>query len=456
MGVRYMKRKTVYSVLVTAILLGALIPLNVQAIDHTLTWHSSLDDEKIAWRIYEQYLFDPADPPTLADRDLYKGSVLAFEINDTLPIYYGDVYEASHPPQFLKLYVDYTEISFYDINDQYEPSFALQFLVIPYMFHNAASGMDENITQFLEHRASTHPNITAIDYFMSGGNYVTVTIYNDFIDSFQITYNNDTGICANLYIEDDFGEMWAQLDIWESSIDDAGVTLDHTLNFHSNLGAGTILAWEYTELTYEPEATGEMEVNNQTLEVGDLFSFHYDAIPTNPIEYYGAEFTGWETSFFDVYYETELMEWEHINRGQIALWLTLINPLSCTLYNDTVIPMDEIHYIRDSNDPGIENTTVTMNGNMLLVYDMMDEYMNWHVELDINTDSGIVETLAIDLIGFVHFEMAFKAANSTLLIDGSVNTDDGDGTTRTLPGFNWFYLFFAVIAVLPIIRRRKC
>ncbi len=451
-----MIKKTIYSLVVTAILLGAIVPLNTKAIDHSLIWHSSLDDETIAWRIYDQFLFNTADPPTLAGEDLFEGSVLAFEINDTLPKLYHEVYEASHPPQFLKLFVNYNEVSFYDINDNTEPSFALQFLVIPYVFHNAASGLDENITQFLEYRAITNPNITSIDYYISGGNYVTVTIYNDYLDSFQVTYNNNTGICSNFFIEDDFGEMFGQLDIWESGIDDAGVVIDNTLNFHPNLGAGTILSWKYTEITYEPGVIDRMEVNNVTLEVGHVFSFEYNLFPTNPLEYYGGDYSDPSVSFFDVFFEGNPMEWTHVTRGQLVLWVTLTNPLSCTLYNGTIISMEDISHIRDLNDPGIENTLTSISGSyMTLSFNILDDSMLWSVELEINVNSGIVQNLAIDLVDFVHFEMEFAPENSSLLINGEINTPSDENGTWTLSGYNWYYLLFSIIAVLPIIRRRK-
>jgi hypothetical protein len=116
--------------------------------------------------------------------------------------------------------------------------------------------------------------------------------------------------------------------------------------------------------------------------------------------------------------------------------------------------MEDVHYMRDLNDPGIENTTISVVGdNMNLIFDFEEENDLWAVDLDINVNSGITSALSVDILGFVHFEMEYAAANSTLNIDGSVITDTNE--TRTLPGFNWFYLLFSVIAVLPIIRRRK-
>jgi hypothetical protein len=450
-----MNKKVIFSLIITTFLMGAMIPLNTQAIDHGLTWHSSLDDNKVAWRIYEQYLFDPAEPPKLGGKDLYKGSVMAFEFNDTLPSYYGELYEAPHPPGFFKLIVDYQEVSLYDIDFLTEPGFAIQFLIIPYLFDNAASGLTENITEFLNYRTTTNPNITGFDYFISGGNYVTVDIYNDYFSSFQLTYNNDTGICANFYIEDDFGEMWGQLDIWESEIDDEGTdTTTSTLNFHPNIGVGTKLSWKYTEITYDPLAGGAMEINNVTLAVGHVFSFIYDVIPTNPAGYYGSNPTD-PNSFFDVYFEMDPMDMEHMSRAQSVLWLTLINPLTVSVYNGTILPMEAIHEIRDFNDPGIENTTIsTVGDTMTLQFDFEEENDLWAVDLDININSGIVEHLAIDIIGFVHFEMEYATENSTLEIDGTIYTPI-PSNTWSLSGFNWFYLVFSIFVVLPIIRKRK-
>ena len=461
-GSLIMKRKSIYSLLVITILMGSLIPLQTQALADVIEWHSSLTiGTEVAWRITNQYLFDPADPHSLAGEDLWVGSVLSYEINDTLPVYYDDVYSTGMPPDFLKLYVNYKEISFFDIDGETEPSFALQYMILPYLFYPAASGETNNITQFLEHRAALDPNITAIDYYMIGGYYIRVSIYNDFMSSFQITINNNTGIVSDFFIEDDFGELYGQLDIWESDIDDAGVAISNTLNFHSNLVAGTELAWQYTEITYESTASDVMKVNNVTLAVGHVFSLDYATLPVDPLEYYGGNYSDPSISFFDVFFEGDPAVFDHITRAQQVLWVTLTNPLSCTLYNLSLVSMEDIHIIRDFNDPGITNTLVNTVGDIMnLEFDFIEENDNWVIDLEINVNSGIVETMAIDVLGFVHFEMEFYPTNSSLLIDGSENPDyppgEDDGEpTKTLLGFNWFYLFISAIVVLPIIRRRK-
>ena len=455
MGVLNMKRKTIYSVLVTAILLGAFAPLNIQAVDDALTWHPSLDDEKIVWRITNQYLYDPMDPHSLAGEDLFIGSTLAYEINDTIPGWFSEVYD-SGPPSFLKLIVNYHEVSFYDIVDG-EPNFLLQFLIIPYIFTPAATGIDENITQFLEHVASVHPNITGISYFFPSPDYVKVSIFNDFCPSFEVTYNNNTGICSEFFFEDAKGELFGQLDIWESDIDDYGVDTTNTLNFHPNLVDGTVLSWKYTEITYEPYVDHFMEVNNVTLAVNHIFSFEYSTIPTDPMVYYGGNYTDPSVSFFDVFFEGDPAEFDHLSRVQWVLWVTLTNPLSLTMYNGTVFTMEDIHTVRDFNDPGIQNTTISVVGDTLnLAFDFEEENDLWSLDMDINVNSGIVSAFAADIVGFVHFEMEYVESESSLLIDGTVNPDfEPEDGTRTLPGFNWFYLLFAIVAVLPIIRRRK-
>ncbi len=448
-----MNKKTIYSLLVTAILMGSLIPLQTQAIADMITWHSSLDDEVIAWRVTEQYLFDPAEPPSIAGVDLVLGSTLAFEINDTLPTLFDDVYNSGHPPNFLKLIANYQEVSFYDIDDETEPSFALQFMVIPYLFTPASSGVESNITEFLEYRASLDPNITAVSYAMVGANYVRVSIFNDFINSFIVTYNNNTGIAVDLFIEDEFGEMFCELDIWESTIDDEGTDITNTLNFHPNLGAGTKLSWEFTDLAFDIAGDGFMQISeNHNASVGGIVTFDYlTAIPTNPTDYYDPS-----SSFFDIFYNIDdPVEAHDETRTQGIIWLTMINPLSATLYNATVVSMEDIHLIREINDPDVEGTTTSVLGTtMHLEFDIVQQSGDpWEVAFDINTDSGIVETLEVSIPDFVDFVMEFAPDNSTVNIDGSLITDTN--VTRTLPGFNWFYLFFVALIALPIIRRRN-
>ncbi len=452
-----MKRKTTYSIIITMILMGSLIPLQTQALADVIQWHSSLDDGIIAWRIIDQSLFDQNDPPTLAGEDIYLGSVIAFEINDTLPTLYDDVYSSGLPPNFFKLFVDYTEVSLYDVNSDTEPSLALQYMILPNLFFPAASGETLNITQFLEHRAALDPNITAIDYVITGGNYVQVSIYNDYIDSFIITVNNQTGIVADFFIEDDFGEMYGQLDIWESSIDDEGTDITNTLNFHPSIGDGTVLSWEFTEIVYAPASSGVMEVNNKTIGVGDFFKFEYGEIPDDPLKYYGGE-GGTADSFFNVFFEEEPVRWENITRAQLVIWVTMLNPLSCTLYNGTIVNMEALHNFRDFMDPGIDSTTATTAGDyMTLSFEFTEgEADSWSMSFEINVISGIVHTLNVGIPDFVDFEMVFYPINSSLLIDGSVNPNyPPTNNSWTLPGFNWFYLIFSAIVILPLVRRRK-
>ncbi len=452
-----MKRKTIFTLITTLILAGILIPLQTQAVSDVIVWHTSLDDEVIAWRIVHQALHDPADPPTLGGVDIILGSVLAMEINDTIPTLYDDVYDSGHPPNFFKLYVDYNEVSLYDLNDEDEPSLAIQYMILPFMFL-PVSGETYNITQFVEHRAALDPNITSISYAMTGGNYVQISIYNDLIDSFIITVNNQTGIVADFFIEDDFGEMFGQLDIWESTIDDEGTDTTNTLNFHPSLVDGTVLAWEYTEITYAPASEGEMEVNNKTLAVGDVFSFEYSTIPTDPMEYYGGDYTGNEyISFFEVFFEDEPVSMEQMTRAQFTIWLTMANPLSCTLYNATLLNMEAIHNARDFNDPGINDTVISTAGDyMTVAFEFTEGDANgWSMSFEINIISGITRTLTVGIPDFVDFEMVFLPDESSVLIDGSDNPDYTPGSTWSLPGFTWVYLIFSVLIILPIIRRRK-
>ena len=97
-----MKRKTINSLIVTIILMCSIIPFQTQALSVDIEWHPSLTDgTEIVWRITEQFLIDPAVPPTIAGEKINLGSVLAFEINDTLPTDYFAVYDTGVPPNFL-------------------------------------------------------------------------------------------------------------------------------------------------------------------------------------------------------------------------------------------------------------------------------------------------------------------------------------------------------------------
>ncbi|MHA2255416.1 MAG: hypothetical protein ACXAAM_05050 [Candidatus Heimdallarchaeaceae archaeon] len=451
-----MKRKTIYSMLVIIVITGSLIPLQTQAVADTIDWHPSLTNGTVvAWRITEQSLFDPAVPPTLASEKLNLQTAFAFEINDTLPDYYDDAYSTDSPPNFLKLFVDYTEVSFSAIDQETEPALALQYMIIPTSFYSGASGETFNITQFLEHRAALDPNITSISYTITGANYVQVSIYNDFIDSFIITYNNLTGIVSDFFIEDDFGEMSGQLDIWESSLDDYAEPIVNTLNWHPNLVAGTVLSWVVTDLTFEEEHEGYIVMAEQNVTIGGIFEFLYpELLPDDPWNYYNPD------SYFNVFYEEEPIRWENITRAQLIVWKTLVSAPSATLYNGTVLSMGEILELRGLLVPEIISTTNTILKPYPLLWDDLESGDGgWLVQYEIHQDSGIVHTLSININGLVNMVLEFSETHSSLLIDGSVNPDypsddDGNGT-NTIPGFNWFYLFIATPVILLIIRRRR-
>lgn len=447
-----MKRKTINSLIVTIILMCSIIPFQTQALSVDIEWHPSLTDgTEIVWRITEQFLIDPAVPPTIAGEKINLGSVLAFEINDTLPTDYFAVYDTGVPPNFLKLTVDYKEVSLFDINDEIEPSLALQYMILPYLFYQISTEV-QNITEFLEFRAIQDPNITSISYAITGGNYVSVNIYNDFIDSFIITINSQTGIVADFFIEDDFGEMFGQLDIWESSIDDAATPITNTLNWHPNLVAGTVLSWQVTELTFDETHEGYIVMAEQNITVGGIFKFEYpNPFPTDPWNYYNPD------SFFNVFYEEEPVRWQNITRAQLIVWSTLTNVLNATLYNNTVLSMAEIHELRGLMDPDIISTSVTyLNGSPLLWDELEDGEGGWWVQYEVHQDSGIVHTLSVDINGVINMVLEFQESHSSLLIDGSVNPDyPTENNTKTLSGFNWFNLVFITIVILLIIRRKK-
>ncbi len=455
-----MKRKTIYSILTAVILMGSLIPLQTRAVADMIEWHPSLEEGTVvAWRITDQYLFDSAVPPTLGNHPINLGSVLAFEINDTLPTYYSSAYETGLPPNFLKLFVDFNEVSFFEITDDTEPALALQYMVLPYLFYPASIGGVQNITEFLEYRAASDPNITSISYVVLNSNYVQVSIFNDFIDSFVITVNNNTGIVQNFFIEDDFGEMFGELDIWKADVDDFGTTITNTLNWHPNLVAGTVLSWEITGLTFDPTHEGFIEIAEQNATIGGIFNFKFpNPFPTDPWNYYNPD------SFFDVFYEEEPVRWVNMTRAQLIIWLTLTTAQSVTLYNTSIISMSDIHEFRGLMDPEITSTSIIPSGDYLELTIHIESHNEgggtddmW-VVFDIHTVSGIVQSLSIDIGGVIEMDLEFLESHSSLLIDGSVNSDyppDDDDSTRTLPGFNWFYLLFSSLIALSIFRRRK-
>ncbi|NPD88316.1 MAG: hypothetical protein HGN29_06315 [Asgard group archaeon] len=458
-----MKKKVLYSILIVSTLLVSSSLTSVSGVVLTLQWHSSLTiDTQISWRITDMYLVNPSvDNFTLGGHELREGSTVSYRINDTIPTDYDSVYNAGGPPNFLQLFVDYDEVPFKNITHE-EPNFALQFLILPEVFR--IDSLPYTIEEFLDYRASEDVNITSA-VTIDQGDYIKTSIYSSYLDEVTITVNNDTGIVKEIYILDNLKYFTAELNIWESSIDDYGVTIVNTFDWYSSLVSGIILSWEFTMFNlYDP--ANYMEIGGHNASLGDIFKLKFVAdLPTNPPDYYGPELTFWE-----MYFKNELQPWEDFNRGGMIIFQSMVNPLGITAYNGTYFTTEAIHYVRDVMDEGISDVTISYSGDYMNLH-MHIEYSEWRdehenyvimdVDIAINIVSGIALTVDYEIPNFGEFQLTLNEDESSVNEYGEINTDftenteNSDDPTWSLPGYRAFIAFIALLIAIPIYRKKR-
>ncbi|MHA1953552.1 MAG: hypothetical protein ACW96U_06375 [Candidatus Heimdallarchaeaceae archaeon] len=456
-----MKKKDIYSIFIVATLLVSSSMTSVSGAVLTLQWHTSLNvNSQISWRITDMYLADPADNFTLAGHELREGSTLSYLVNDTIPTDYDAVYNAGGPPNYIQLFVDHDEIDWKNVTND-EPNFGLQFLVLPEVFR--IDSIPQTIAEFLDYRESQDANITSV-VTLDQGDYIKSSIYSAYLDEVTITVNNNTGIVKEIYILDGLKHFTAVLNIWESTIDDYGVTINNVLDWHSNLVSGTILSWEFTELNiYDP--SNYMEIGSYNASLGDIFKLKFvSGLPLNPSTYYGMEPTFWE-----MYFKNELQPWEDFNRGGMIIFQAMVNPLGITAYNGTYFTTEDIHYVRDAMDDSISDVTIGYTGDYMNLH-MHIEYNEWRdghenyvimdVDIDINMASGIALTVDYDIPNFGEFQLTLNEDESSLTVAGEINTDFTENTedpdpTWSIPGYTAFIALFALFVAIPIYRKKR-
>jgi hypothetical protein len=336
-------------------------------------------------------------------------------------------------------------------------------LILPEVFR--IDSIPQTIQEFIEYRVAEDMNITS-SVTIDQGDYIKTSIYSDYLDEVTITVNNATGIVKEIYVLDDLKHFTAVLNIWESSIDDYGVTIVNTLDWHSSLITGTVLSWEFTVFNiYDP--SNYMEIGSHNASLGDIFKLKFvDALPLNPPDFYGPEPLFWE-----VYFKNELQPWEDFNRGGMIIFQSMVNPLSVTAYNGTVFTTEDIHYVRDSMDDSISNVLVGYTGDYMNLH-MHIEYSEWRddheeytimdVDIDINIVSGIALTVDYTIPNFGEFQLTLNEEQSSIDEYGETNTDftentddPDDGPTWSIPGYTAFIAFLAILIAIPIYRKRR-
>jgi hypothetical protein len=450
-----MKNKTIYSFLVATLLLFALSGISTQALVITLEWDSSLTiGTEISWNIVDMYLFNVSEPAKLAHEPLHMGDSFTFKINDTIPTDYFDVYETNYPPTFIQLMLHYHEISFFDIEE--DPGFALQYLILPEKTYFDA--IESNITEFLDFRTSRDPNVTSFSFYEMG-DYIVASIGSDYLDFLTVTINSETGIAKEVYVQDDFGWFTAEINIWESTIDDNGTTINNVLDWHSSLVTPLTLAYQYTVMDfYDPGAY--MNISGHNVTVGDVWKFKFTDLPIDPLELYGPELP----NFLQVYLNDDLLGWEDMMPPQRVSYSTIINPLGLTMFNGTYYDMETIHWIRYQMDQEITSLAISYSGDYMFL-DMIVEWQEWYedqsytssvnYEFKINSITGILKSIHFTITNMGYFEMELNATLSDIDDTGTVFTPEPTNGTFSIPGYTALIALLAILAVIPIYRKKK-
>ncbi|MFW9852883.1 MAG: hypothetical protein ACFFDS_08070, partial [Candidatus Thorarchaeota archaeon] len=265
--------------------------------------------------------------------------------------------------------------------------------------------------------------------------------------------------------QDDFGWFTAELNIWESDIDDYGVAINNVLDWHSCLVTPVILSYEFTTMTFY-SSDGYMQVGDQNATVGDIFKFKFTDLPVDPLDLYGPDLA----DFLEVYFNNDLQSWEEFNPAQRVTYSSIINPLGVAIYDGGYYNMEEIQLERYEMDPEITYVSaVTVGDYMLLSLDV--EWDEWYgegethhnlveYELTINSITGILKSIIFEMIDYGYFEMELNLEQSSLDDYGVTNPDftedtNGDGKTFSLPGFTWIFSALILLLVVPIYTRKR-
>ncbi len=286
--------------------------------------------------------------------------------------------------------------------------------------------------------------------------------------SMDVTYtiNMNTGIAKEVYVNvPDMGEFTLYTDIWSSDIDDTGVPISNTIDFHSAIDSSTILSWDVTDLIFD-DPSNYMEMGDQNITVGGIFKFKftYD-IPTEVMAVYGHH----GPNFVELYYNNILQPWEEMEGPGTSLFGYLINALAINMYNGTTLDIYDILEFRAAMEKDVDSYTISDDGayiilDLHMIHSEYDYYYNETHEtimdatFKINRNTGITLEFELDMPDFAYMKWVLNAEESSIDDSGVANTEFTENTetkdTVSLPGLTILLSAFGVASAVFIKKRR--
>ncbi len=445
-------------------------------INNVLAWHSSLTPNTyVGWSftsmdlLYDDYL--------KLGTDLYVGvgSEIGFLIVDSIPTDPKVVYGEGEP-SFLNLKVHQETVSFYDLES---PVGLVLSAVINPLSLTLYNGTILDMVDVHEIREMKGSEMEITSFFIAGvygylGIHFEWQEWDEYAStevekSMDVTYtiNMNTGIAKEVYVNVlDMGEFTLCTDIWTSDIDDTGVSISNTIDFHSAFDSSTILSWEVTDLTFD-DPSSYMEIGEQNITVGGIFKFKFvDVIPTEVMEIYGRS-RGF--GFVSLYYNNVLQPWDDMEGPGNSLFGYLINALAIDMYNGTTLDIYDILELRVIMEKDIESYTISDDGDYVIldlhmVYYDYDYYYDVTYEtimdatFKINRNTGITLEFELNMPEFAYMKWVLNAEESSFDDAGVINTDFTENTetdnTVSLPGLTILLSAFGVASAVFIKKRR--
>ena len=406
-------KKTIIGLLTILLMIGVLPVIAEDGPTGILTWHSSIvPDVRIAWKVTS---FGLGDHYEIGYEEIEIGDTIGFYI-DEIPETNATLVYGEGGPSFLNLDVNGWGVSFEDVSNLLGP--LIQSLIGPTSWELE----DETVLDIIGMIYMNEDRTEILDLYVYEDSpevgYVTADItYNlTFWDDYYmmevekhvrtvITYNVETSIAKSASFEI-IGEVQfnLELDIFESTIDDAGVVINNVLAWHSSLTPNTYVGWCFTSMNLLYDDYLKLGTDLYVGVGSEIGFLIVDPIPTDPKVVYGEE----EPSFLNLKVHQDSVSFYDLERPVGLVLSAVINPLSLALYNGTILDMVDVHEIREMKGSEMEVTSFFVAGvygylGIHFEWQEWDEYLTMEVEKSmdvtytINMNTGIAKEVYVNV-----------------------------------------------------------
>lgn len=405
-------KKKIIGLLTILLMAGALPVIAEDGPTGTLTWHSSIvPDVRFAWRVTS---FGQGDHYEIGYEEIESGDTIGFYI-DEIPETNATLVYGEGGPSFINLDVNGWGVSFEDVNNLLGP--LIQSLIGPTSWELEDATvldiigmlhMNENRIEVLD--LNVYEDSPEVGYVTADITY-NFTVWDDFymheVEKHVrtiITYNVETSIAKSASFEI-IGEVQfnLELDIFESTIDDAGVVINNVLAWHSSLAINTYIGWSFTSMNLLYDDYLKLGTDLYVGVGSEIGFLIVDPIPTDPKIVYGED-----PYFLNLKVHQDSVSFYDLERPVGMALSAVINPLSLTLYNGTILDMVEVHKTREMKDSDMEITSFFVDGEYGYLgihfewqewdeYTMMEVEQSMDVTYTINLNTGIAKEVYVNV-----------------------------------------------------------